>query len=323
MSLQHLGVTFDIHGGGKDLIFPHHSNEIAQSECRHDGAPMARYWLHNGFINFDGEKMSKSLGNFFTIRDVLEFATGEALRFQLLSTHYRSEVGFDVKTTCPTCAHEMSAAAQQDGLCASCGARSTREQLRARVRFPLLEEAERRVQSLYETGRRVARYLAATSSEDGPSLMHVFKTDLPFEPMRAFVEGMEDDFNTAEAIKALWELLTVQNLLVDGKETDRTGHKLKPPQRACLLREAQNLVLQMSKVLGVGEREPNEFLKTQRALRIRVKGIDPHEIERLLDARAASKARKDYASADGARDTLAKLGIEVRDTPDGVEWSVA
>jgi cysteinyl-tRNA synthetase len=322
MSLKHLGVTFDIHAGGKDLVFPHHTNEIAQSECRHDGAPMARYWLHNGFINFDGEKMSKSLGNFFTIRDVLQFATGEALRFQLLSTHYRSEVGFDVITTCPKCGVEMNADAQKSGTCGACGATSTRDEIRARVRFPLLEEAEKRVQAIYETRRRVERYLEKNPSEDGPSLAHVFKGDAPFEPMKAFVAAMEDDFNTAEAVAAMWGLLTVQNLLVDGKEKERTGQKLKPAQRACLLREAKNLIEQMGAVLGVGERDPAQFLETQRALRMKAKGVSSEAVSALLAQRAEAKAKKDYAAADAARAALVKLGVEVRDTPDGVEWTL-
>jgi len=94
MSKKHLGVTFDIHGGGLDLIFPHHENEIAQSRCAHDGAPLAKYWVHNGFLIVNGEKMSKSLGNFFTIRELLADAPGEALRLTLLSTHYRQPLDF-------------------------------------------------------------------------------------------------------------------------------------------------------------------------------------------------------------------------------------
>ncbi|MDD5587419.1 MAG: cysteine--tRNA ligase, partial [Alphaproteobacteria bacterium] len=96
MSKEHLGVTFDIHGGGLDLIFPHHENEIAQSRCAHDGAPLAKYWVHNGFLIVNGEKMSKSLGNFFTIRDLVteDWHSGEALRLALLSAHYRQPLDF-------------------------------------------------------------------------------------------------------------------------------------------------------------------------------------------------------------------------------------
>jgi len=94
MSKEHLGITFDIHGGGLDLIFPHHENEIAQSSCAHDGAPLANYWMHNGFLTVNGEKMSKSLGNFFTVRELLEKSPGEAIRLTILSTHYRQPLDF-------------------------------------------------------------------------------------------------------------------------------------------------------------------------------------------------------------------------------------
>ena len=97
MAKKHLGVTFDIHGGGLDLIFPHHENEIAQSRCAHDGAPLARYWLHNGFLTISGDKMSKSLGNFFTVRQLLAGAPGEAVRLTLLSAHYRQPLDFSIE----------------------------------------------------------------------------------------------------------------------------------------------------------------------------------------------------------------------------------
>ncbi len=323
MSEKHLGVTFDIHGGGKDLIFPHHTNEIAQSECRHDGAVMARTWMHNGFINFNGEKMSKSLGNFFTIRDVLGFATGEALRMQILSTHYRGEVGFDVEARCPGCDHELAPEEQTSRSCSSCGKAWSSEQLRAHIRFPLLEEAERRVQKLYEARRRIAQYIAKNPPEDGPSLEHVFsRPGDPFVPMKAFTDGMEDDFNTPEAIAALSSIVSVANLLADGREKELTGQKLKPPVRACLLREAGNIIDQMCAVLGVGAADPATFLEAQRALRMRARGVDQAEVRRLLEERAAAKGKKDYAAADAARDALIKLGIEVRDTPEGVEWTM-
>ena len=96
MIREHLGDTIDIHGGGRDLIFPHHENEVAQSQCAHDGKLFVRYWMHNGYINIDGEKMSKSLGNFKMVRDLLDHYAGETLRFTLLSAQYRSELSFSV-----------------------------------------------------------------------------------------------------------------------------------------------------------------------------------------------------------------------------------
>jgi cysteinyl-tRNA synthetase len=315
MSEKHLGVTFDIHGGGKDLVFPHHTNEIAQSECRHDGAVMSRYWLHNGFVNVEAEadaienveeivdehgnkvkvqKMSKSLGNFFTIREVFKLFTPESLRMLLLSTHYRGPIAFSPR---------------------------------------LVEEAEKRVQYLYETKRKIARTLEKVPPEDGPSLEKTFSghvnssgqggKEASFRPMATFIEGMEDDFNTPRAVAALTELLKVSNLLVDGREKELIGQKLKPAIRSCLLREARQIIDQMGEVLGVGQKDPSAFLEEQRTLRLKAKGIDGDEVKRLLDERAAARGRKDYPAADEARDALLRLGVEVRDTPEGVEWSVA
>jgi cysteinyl-tRNA synthetase len=285
MSEKHLGVTFDMHGGGKDLMFPHHTNEVAQSEAAHDGAVMARYWMHNGFVDVDGEKMSKSLGNFFTIRDVLARFTPEALRMLILSTHYRGPIAFADS---------------------------------------LVDDAERRVQRLYETKRRAEQFLAKTASEDGGNLETVFsKPGQRFAPWQDFVDGMEDDFNTPKGMAALNEVLQVQNLLVQGKEKELIGQKLKPGHRALLVREAQHVVTQMSDVLGVGQQPADAFLHTQRALRARIKGIDVAEVEALLKKRAEAKAAKDWPASDAARDAIGKLGVEVRDTPDGVEWTVA
>jgi cysteinyl-tRNA synthetase len=323
MSKKHLGVTFDMHGGGKDLIFPHHTNEIAQSECAH-GEVMARYWLHNGFINFNDEKMAKSVGNFFTIRELWPFATGEALRFFLLSTHYRGDVNFEVLTLCPSCHAEVSVADQQALSCSACGASTTKEALRQQVRFPGLEEAERRVQYLYETRRRIDGVLAKTQPEDGPSLEATFSTTgQPFSPWAEFEGGLNDDFNTPRAIAALNDVLRVANLLVAGREKEITGNKLKPAQRATLLVQCRRLLTEMGKVLGLGEKDVGAFLDEQRNLRLQARGLDKAKIEALLAARADAKAKKDFAAADAARAEIVALGLEVKDTPDGVEWNVA
>ena len=323
MSEKHLGTTFDIHGGGRDLVFPHHTNEIAQSECRHDGAVMARYWMHNGFVNFNDEKMSKSLGNFFTIRELLAYCTGEALRFFLLGTHYRSEFNFDVVVLCPACNAEMPRADQLAHKCSSCGVQAPQELLRERVRFPTLEEGERRVQYLYETRKRIHSHLEATPAEDGPSLEKAFsKPGEIFAPWSAFVEAMDDDFNTPRAMAALNDVLRVANLLVAGREKELIGQKIKPALRSRLLLECDGLLDQMCKALGLGEQPPDAFLSAQRSLRMKAKGIAQAQVDALLQARSDAKAQKDFAAADEARDSLVKLGIEVRDTPHGVEWTV-
>ena len=322
MSKKHLGVTFDIHGGGKDLIFPHHTNEIAQSECAH-GEVMARYWLHNGFINFNDEKMAKSVGNFFTIRELWPFCTGEALRFFLLSTHYRGDVNFDVVTSCPSCAAELNPTDQHALVCSHCQAALTTEGLRQKVRFPNLEEAERRVQYLYQTHHRIDGVLATTEPADGASLEFAFsKPGQPFTPWADFEAGMNDDFNTPKAIAALNDVLRVANLLVAGREKELTGQKLKPGVRALLLTECQRLMRAMGKALGLGEAEAAPFLAGQRALRLRAKGIDQAVVEQLIAERTQKKTEKDFAAADVVRERLKAMDIEVMDTPAGVEWGV-
>jgi cysteinyl-tRNA synthetase len=322
MSKKHLGVTFDLHGGGKDLIFPHHTNEIAQSECAH-GEVMARYWLHNGFINFNDDKMSKSVGNFFTIRELRPFCTGEALRLFLLSTHYRGDVNFDVLASCPSCGAELSPEAQHALRCDACGAAMTTEQLRARVRFPNLEEAERRVQYLYQTHRRITRALQGTPAVDGPSLEATFgKPGQPFTPQADFDAALDDDFNTPRAIAALHDVLRVANLLVAGREKEFIGQKLKPGVRSHLLEECARLMRGMGRALGLGEQDADTFLLAQRDLRLKARGVAVADVEALLAERAAKKAEKDFAAADAVREKLRAMEIEVMDTPTGVEWSV-
>src|SRR5690606_32471055 len=123
MARLHLGETFDLHGGGRDLIFPHHENEIAQSQGALGPGTFAQHWLHNGFVDFAGEKMSKSLGNFFTIREVVALYPPEALRYFLLGVHYRSGLNFDVEVPCPACAHPLAPEHQDGGgACPACGA---------------------------------------------------------------------------------------------------------------------------------------------------------------------------------------------------------
>jgi cysteinyl-tRNA synthetase len=323
MAKKHLGITFDLHGGGKDLIFPHHTNEIAQSECAHDEV-MARYWLHNGFINFNDEKMAKSVGNFFTIRELWPYATGEALRFFLLATHYRGDVNFEVMTSCPGCRAVLSVGDQAALACSACGRSLTKEDLRQQVRFPGLEEAERRVQYLYETRRRIEDALVQNQPDDGPSLEVTFgKTGEPFSPWADFVDSMNDDFNTPRALAAMHEVLRVANLLAAGREKELTGTKLKPAQRATLLVQCRRLLDDMGRVLGLGEKSVALFLEEQRDLRLRARGLHRAQIEALVHARSEAKKARDFVAADAAREQLVALGLEVKDTPAGIEWNIA
>jgi len=180
MSHKYLGESFDIHAGGMDLIFPHHENEIAQSECLH-GTPMARYWLHNGFITVNQEKMSKSLGNFFLLRDILQKFDGPVVRFYLLSTHYRSPLDFDDEKL------EMA----QKGL--------ERLQNAYRLLREALDEQDGK-----EAGTAVA--------PESPELA---------EFRERFIEAMNDDFNTALAIAVLFDLArTINGMVADSKQKD-------------------------------------------------------------------------------------------------------
>lgn len=306
MSKKHLGETFDIHGGGKDLIFPHHSNEIAQSECAHDGAKYVKVWMHNGFVNVEAtedsgeehveeitdaegnvvrvQKMSKSLDNFFSIREVLERFSPEALRWFLLTTHYRAPLSFGPRH---------------------------------------LEEAERRVQYLYETTEKVAAYLQDFEPRAGDSLAQTFSTEeKPFKPLVEFEEAMNDDFSTPRALAAFYEMLKVANALVAAREKELIGRKLKAADRARLLREWQETFQKMTCILGVGEADAASYLKNQRDLRCKVLGLDVQAIERLVEERFQARQSKDFERSDALRDQLLELRVEVRDLPSGSTWNL-
>lgn len=197
MSLKHLGETFDIHGGGADLIFPHHENEIAQSEA-FTGKPFVKYWVHNGFITMDKEKMSKSLGNFFTIQEILAKFDAEVVRFFLLSTHYRSPIEF------------------------------SDEQLR---------ESEASIDRYYTTVLRIRDFLAADQQKEktGPDERALEEMLEKFR--ERFEEGMDDDFNTALAIGIIFETIRTLNKYMDGKPSGRKAVTLVT-RADTLLREA-------------------------------------------------------------------------------------
>lgn len=186
MSLKHLGETFDIHGGGADLIFPHHENEIAQSEA-YTGKPFVKYWVHNGFITVDKEKMSKSLGNFFTIQEILGKFDAEVIRFFLLSTHYRSPIEF------------------------------SDEQLR---------EAEASIDRYYTTVLRTRDFLSLDQSKDKTNTEEKNLEDLVVKFIEKFSVAMDDDFNTALAIGNIFELVRIVNKYLDGKPSGKKAPEL-------------------------------------------------------------------------------------------------
>ena len=256
MSKRYLGDTIDIHAGGEDLIFPHHSNEIAQSEAA-NGVKFSNYWMHNGFLNIDNKKMSKSLGNFFTVRDISKKYDLQVLRFFMLSAHYRSPINFS--------ADLMEAA--KNGLVRIITAVEKLDGI-----IPSLEERE------------------MNESEKG------LLTDL--ENLRIkFNSSMEDDFNTADAISAIFEMVKLANVNIDEKSSKEFAVKIK------------DTIVLLSDVLGIITEKEQEILD--------------EDIEKMIEDRQNARKNKDFAKADEIRNSLLEMGIILEDTREGVKWKRA
>ncbi len=271
MSTKYLGVSFDIHAGGLDLIFPHHENEIAQSEALND-APMAKYWLHNGFITINEEKMSKSLGNFFLLREILEKYPAQVVRFYLLATHYRSPLDFD----------DQKLQTAEKGL----------ERLVTAVR--LLEETKRR--NLGEEDHLSSDVLQNFGEE-------LVKLEAQF------TEAMNDDFNTALAMAALFDLARA----INGFNTALGEESTIGPREKGLLEQAEARYRTLAGILGLPLTEKDQIPKEGSDLTNAL-------IELLIKVRQEARNRKDYQMSDLIRDELKKLGIILEDTPQGVRW---
>jgi cysteinyl-tRNA synthetase len=262
MSIKYLGETIDIHGGGNDLVFPHHENEIAQSEAFTGKAPFARYWIHNGLLQLGNQKMSKSLGNLITIKEALAKHSPDAIRLFILSSHYRSPL-----------------TVTDDGW----------------------DAAEKGVERLRQAARRSSR---------------VHKSSLfDAEDYRLrFIEAMDDDFNTAQAIAALFDL---------ARDINRYA------EEGISVTDAQALLINLCGILGLKleetkvELDPAPYISL-----VKESGISADEgkpasyyIERLIEKRAEAKKSKDWALADNIRKSLAAKGITLKDTPQGTTWS--
>lgn len=282
MSMKYLGETFDIHGGGKDLVFPHHENEIAQSEAA-TGKPFVKYWLHNGFVNINSEKMSKSLGNFFTIKEVLDKYDSEVLRFFLLSAHYRSPVDFSDQN---------------------------------------LTEAETGMERIYKTLVAIDETLAsnpATGVEEidesslGEAERELFDKSGAL-PLR-FREAMDDDFNTALAMGHIFDLVRcVNRVLSEAKERSNTLSTLCAQVKADIGKIAD--------VLGIFTSEPTSLLTRLKDRKASELDISVEEIERLITERAAARKAKDFKRSDEIRDYLLGKNIVLLDSAQGTSWSV-
>ncbi|OUO77733.1 cysteine--tRNA ligase [Blautia sp. An249] len=253
MAKKYLGEEIDIHAGGEDLVFPHHENEIAQSECC-NGKPFARYWLHNAFLNIDNKKMSKSLGNFFTVREIADSYDLQVLRFFMLSAHYRSQLNF------------------------------SRELMEASGNA--YERILNAVDNMkYFQKKAAAKELSAQEKEKLEEVRGYIKK---------FEEAMEDDFNTADAIAAIFELVKFAN-------TNLQEDSSRP-----FIDEVLNTVVKLCDILGLKVEKEEETLDA--------------EVEKLIAQRQEARKAKDFAKADAIRDQLLEMGIELKDTREGVKW---
>jgi len=288
MSTQYLGNTFDIHGGGKDLIFPHHENEIAQAEAA-CGEPFCRNWLHNGFVTVDGVKMSKSLGNFLSLFDALGLALPEVWRLLVLSVHYQSPIDFS---------------------------RTRVNEAGERVRGSVDVAAER-VQYFYQTLERADEALAEKVPDPDAPLL---QTHVTGKLKDRFCEAMDDNFNTAVALTLMGEAARAINELVSlkAKEVKKLGE-------ASVLRTLHLLTVELREtaaVLGLFTEEPAAFLARFRAHELKKRGLEASWIEQKIAERGAAKAERDFARADALRLELDARGIELRDMPGRTAWDV-
>lgn len=278
MSHDRLGLTFDIHGGASDLIFPHHENELAQSEAAYD-APFVRYWLHGGLLQVNAEKMSKSLGNFMLLKDVLERYDAPVIRLLMLQTHYRSPLDFSTQR---------------------------------------LDEAR----SAYERIVNLVRNLRwARSTPAGgfgaPDNARTALLDAIAAARGKFESEMDDDFNTAGALGAIFELARAANTFLAENQTDLSTVDL------VALSESEAVVVELLAVLGVHVIEPRKAGYPTEVVALATElagyaGSDPDAaVEALLAARSVARSERNWGAADAVRDGLAALGFSIEDTAQG------
>jgi cysteinyl-tRNA synthetase len=287
-----LGFGFDIHGGGMDLIFPHHENEIAQSEAAHssDGT-LARFWLHNGFLNIDKAKMSKSLGNMIQPRDVYTSNDPEALRYALLSAHYRGPLAFDIDRG-------------DDG----------------RLILPSVDEAERRIDYFYATLERLETYDAPGTPDASIRDLASYRENI--ESARGRVAAaLDDDLNTPVALAAVGELAKSANDLVELLQKRKKDKRLAE-EGAKLARAAKEALRSSVDVLGLLQTPAPAYRERTRVRRLARRGLDAAVVESKLDERRRARQEKDFARADAIRAELLALGVDVADSPDATTWTM-
>ena len=256
MSKKYLGEQIDIHAGGEDLIFPHHENEIAQSEAANDKT-FANYWMHNGFLNIDNKKMSKSLGNFFTVREIGEKYDLQVLRFFMLSAHYRSPINFSAE---------------------------------------LMEASKNGLERIITCAERLKDLLNKVSGDALTEAEQENKKNVD-ELVAKFETAMDDDFNTADAVSAIFELVKLANSTANEESTRAYAELLA------------GTIEKLSDVLGIITERKAEVLDS--------------EVEELIAARQRARKEKNFALADEIRQKLLDMGIVLEDTREGVKWKRA
>jgi cysteinyl-tRNA synthetase len=284
MARKYLGDTFDIHGGGIDLIFPHHENEIAQSESS-NSATFVRYWMHNNFINMGKEKMSKSLGNIFTARNFIEHYNGEILKFLMLSSHYRSASDFSLDAV----SHATS------GL--------------ARV-YSSLAQAK-----LWLSRCESAGIKTLTLTED---LVVIDQGDFKGRLSDFWVQIKkfgDDDFNTPEIFAEVFSLVRAFNGII------RPGLKVSQElSNSC--QRFLNVIIEVGKLMALFQNEPEAYLKELDDMLLREKKINREDVQNKVDQRTAARVAKNFSESDRLRNELTASGIELRDNQEGTEWEV-
>lgn len=253
MAIKYLGETIDIHSGGQDLIFPHHENEIAQSEGA-TGKEFSKYWMHNAFLNINNEKMSKSLNNFQTVRDISKQYDLEVVRLFMLSAHYRSPINFSKE---------------------------------------LIEQNKNAIERLYNAKNNLIHLMDTTTNDKSitDSEKEIYDKLLVYKDN--FIQAMDDDLNTADALAAIYDMVREMNSSINGDSTKE------------LIKASYDLYMELTEVLGL-------LKKSKESL--------DDEIEKLIEERQKARKEKNFALADKIRDDLKIRGIILEDTPQGVKW---